>query len=89
MRDLIVIPASAGSKEIKYKSFVNEEVAFPIKCSKISSWDMYTPFDLAIVECMLFFLKILKILITFPMKIDRKSFLTSKKGYEKYGNTFI
>jgi CMP-N-acetylneuraminic acid synthetase len=33
---------------IKYKSFLNEEVSFPIKCSKISSWDIDTPFDLAI-----------------------------------------
>jgi len=42
---------------VKYKSFVNEEVSLPIKCSKISSWDIDTPFDLVIAECMLSFLK--------------------------------
>ena len=42
---------------VKYKSFVIEEVSSPIKCSKISSWDIDTPFDLAIAECMLSFLK--------------------------------
>ena len=42
---------------VKYKSFVSEEVSSPIKCSKISSWDIDTPFDLAIAECMLSFLK--------------------------------
>ena len=42
---------------VKYKKFVSEEVSLPIKCSKISSWDIDTPFDLAIAECMLSFLK--------------------------------
>jgi len=41
----------------KNKSFVNEKVSLPIKCSKISSWDIDTPFDLVIAECMLSFLK--------------------------------
>ena len=31
--------------------------SYPIKCSKISSWDIDTPFDLAIAECMLLSLK--------------------------------
>ena len=42
---------------VKYKKFVSEEVSLPIKCSKISSWDIDTPFDLAIAEGMLSFLK--------------------------------
>ena len=41
----------------KYKSFVKEDISYPIKCSKISSWDIDTPFDLAIAECMLLSLK--------------------------------
>ena len=41
----------------KYKSFVKEDISHPIKCSKRSSWDIDTPFDLVIAECMLLSLK--------------------------------
>ena len=39
------------------KSFVKEDISYPIKCAKNSSWDIDTPFDLAVAECMLISLK--------------------------------
>lgn len=41
----------------KYKSFIDESISLPIKCSKSTSWDIDTPLDLAIAERMLFSLK--------------------------------
>ena len=42
---------------VEHKCFVSEKVSLPIKCSKNSSWDIDTPYDMAIAEGMLSFLK--------------------------------